>query len=177
MQEVAAAEPAVVDAYQAAEEVMTPQVEYSYLPYAQNYEYYGAASPAQQVVAVQTAQPAQPVVSSVPVAVQPAQPVVSSVPVAVQPAQPVVQAAVVQPVSVDGSQYHSQDDLGKGPNQKKLPVKRQYKYFKCTYLIILSDLTLCKRSIFLWIQQRKFYQTRSEDRRWRGERSLPVRRL
>ena len=169
MQEVAAAEPAVVDAYQAAEEVMTPQVEYSYLPYAQNYEYYGAASPAQQVVAVQTAQPAQPVVSSVPVAVQPAQPVVS--------AAPVVQTAVVQPVSVDGSQYHSQDDLGKGPNQKKLPVKRQYKYFKCTYLIILSDLTLCKRSIFLWIQQRKFYQTRSEDRRWRGERSLPVRRL
>ena len=111
MQEVAAAEPAVVDAYQAAEEVMTPQVEYSYLPYAQNYEYYGAASPAQQVVAVQTAQPAQPVVSSVPVAVQ--------------PAQPVVQTAVVQPVSVDGSQYHSQDDLGKRPNQKKLPVKRQ----------------------------------------------------
>ena len=163
MQEVAAAEPAVVDAYQAAEEVMTPQVEYSYLPYAQNYEYYGAASPAQQVVAVQSAQPAQPVVSSVPVAVQ--------------PAQPVVQTAVVQPVSVDGSQYHSQDDLGKGPNQKKLPVKRQYKYFKCTYLIILSDLTLCKRSIFLWIQQRKFHQTRSEDRRWRGERSLPVRRL
>ena len=169
MQEVAAAEPAVVDAYQAAEEVMTPQVEYSYLPYAQNYEYYGAASPAQQVVAVQSAQPAQPVVSSVPVAVQPAQPVVS--------AAPVVQTAVVQPVSVDGSQYHSQDDLGKGPNQKKLPVKRQYKYFKCTYLIIFSDLTLCKRSIFLWIQQRKFYQTRSEDRRWRGERSLPVRRL
>ena len=131
MQEVAAAEPAVVDAYQAAEEVMTPQVEYSYLPYAQNYEYYGAASPTQQVVAVQSAQPVQPVVSSVPVAVQPAQPVVSSVPVAVQPAQPVVsaapvvQTAVVQPVSVDGSQYHSQDDLGKGPNQKKLPVKRQ----------------------------------------------------
>ena len=114
MQEVAAAEPAVVDAYQAAEEVMTPQVEYSYLPYAQNYEYYGAASPVQQVVAVQ---PDQPVVSSVPVAVQPAQPVVS--------AAPVVQTAVVQPVSVDGSQYHSQDDLGKGPNQKKLPVKRQ----------------------------------------------------
>merc|ERR1711988_1098016 len=61
--EAVEAEPEVIDAYK-GEEVMTPQVQYSYLPYAQNYEYYGAASnsapapiPVQQV---------QPVVSPVP---------------------------------------------------------------------------------------------------------------
>merc|ERR1719461_2421582 len=40
---------------------MTPQVQYSYLPYAQNYEYYGAASTSAPVAV-------QPVVSSAPVA-------------------------------------------------------------------------------------------------------------
>ena len=92
------AEPEVIDAYK-GEEVMTPQVQYSYLPYAQNYEYYGAASNSAPAPAVETTYshvPAAPIVT----------PVVTPV------------AQVVQPVSADGSQYHAQDDLGKKSNQR-----------------------------------------------------------
>ena len=93
-------EPVVVDAYK-GDEVMTPQVQYSYLPYAQNYEYYGAASNPAPVPVVETTYSNSP-------------PVIASV-----PATPVVQATVpvVQAVSTDGAQYHSQDDLGKSSNQ------------------------------------------------------------
>merc|ERR1712079_817376 len=82
--EAQAVEEPVVAAYKG---VMEPAVDYSYLPYAQNYEYYGAAVSA-------------PVVSK---------PVVAPVQVA-----PVAQAVVpvVQAVSTDGTQYHSQDDIG-----------------------------------------------------------------
>ena len=96
--EAVEAEPEVIDAYK-GEEVMTPQVQYSYLPYAQNYEYYGAASNSAPAPAVETTYshvPAAPVVT----------PVVTPV------------AQVVQPVSADGSQYHAQDDLGKKSNQR-----------------------------------------------------------
>jgi len=68
-------EPEVVDAYTAPveEEVLTPSVQYAYLPYAQNYEYYGAAVPkvavqatpvtyAQSAPVVQVAQTAPAVV-------------------------------------------------------------------------------------------------------------------
>merc|ERR1712073_90177 len=50
---VAEEAPAVVDAYTpvAEEKVMTPSVQYAYLPYAQNYEYYGAATPVVQAAA------------------------------------------------------------------------------------------------------------------------------
>ena len=51
--EAVEAEPEVIDAYK-GEEVMTPQVQYSYLPYAQNYEYYGAASNSAPAPAVET---------------------------------------------------------------------------------------------------------------------------
>ena len=65
--EAVEAEPEVIDAYK-GEEVMTPQVQYSYLPYAQNYEYYGAASnSAPAPIAVKQV---QPVVSAAPVPVQ-----------------------------------------------------------------------------------------------------------
>merc|ERR1711997_661169 len=77
--------------------VMEPAVDYSYLPYAQNYEYYGAAASVPVPVADTTY---SNVVSK---------PVVASVPVA-----PVAQAVVpvVPAVSTDGTQYHSQDDIG-----------------------------------------------------------------
>merc|ERR1711988_672217 len=94
--EAVEAEPEVIDAYK-GEEVMTPQAQYSYLPYAQNYEYYGAASNSAPAPAVETTY------SHVPAA-----PIVTSV---VTPAVTPV-AQVVQPVSADGSQYHAQDDLG-----------------------------------------------------------------
>merc|ERR1711902_155009 len=66
-------------------------------PYAQNYEYYGAAASVPVPVADTTY---ANVVSK---------PVVATVPVA-----PVAQAVVpvVQAVSTDGTQYHSQDDIG-----------------------------------------------------------------
>merc|ERR1712203_1099242 len=93
VQEAQAVEEPVVAAYKG---VMEPAVDYSYLPYAQNYGYYGAAASA-PVPVVDTTY--SNVVSS---------PVVASVPVA-----PVAQAVpVVQAVSTDGIQYHSQDDIG-----------------------------------------------------------------
>merc|ERR1712186_295881 len=60
---VAEEAPAVVDAYTpvAEEKVMTPSVQYAYLPYAQNYEYYGAATPV-----VQAAAPVVPVAVASP---------------------------------------------------------------------------------------------------------------
>merc|ERR1711884_379788 len=48
-------EPAVVEAYSSPaveEKVMEPTVQYAYLPYAQNYEYYGAAKPVAQATPV-----------------------------------------------------------------------------------------------------------------------------
>merc|ERR1712227_822509 len=72
-------EPEIVEAYSAPaeEKVLTPSVQYAYLPYAQNYEYYGAAVPkvvaptvqaapvtyAQSAPVVQVAQAAPAVVS------------------------------------------------------------------------------------------------------------------
>merc|ERR1712061_670565 len=96
---VAEEAPAVVDAYTpvAEEKVMTPSVQYAYLPYAQNYEYYGAATPV-----VQTAAPV--VQAAAPVVQAYAQPT----PV-VQAAAPVVPVAVASP---EPSQYHAQDDFG-----------------------------------------------------------------
>merc|ERR1712200_170539 len=75
---------AAVSAYHAGD-VIAPQVQYSYLPYAQNYAYHT---------------PATPVVNSAPV---------------VQAAAPVAYAAApvhVAPAAVQGSQYHAQDDAG-----------------------------------------------------------------
>merc|ERR1739844_518061 len=76
---------------------MEPAVDYSYLPYAQNYEYYGAA-----------------VSAPVPVVDTTYSNVVSKPAVAPVPVAPVAQAVVpvVQAVSTDGTQYHSQDDIG-----------------------------------------------------------------
>merc|ERR1711953_1550665 len=94
VQEVQAVEEPVVAAYKG---VMEPAVDYSYLPYAQNYEYYGAAvsAPVPVVDTTYSNVVSKPVVASVPVA-------------------PVAQAVVpvVQAVSTDGTQYHSQDDIG-----------------------------------------------------------------
>merc|ERR1719219_371498 len=93
VQEAQAVEEPVIAAYKG---VMEPAVDYSYLPYAQNYGYYGAAASA-PVPVVDTTY--SNVVSN---------PVVASVPVA-----PVAQAVpIVQAVSTDGTQYHSQDDIG-----------------------------------------------------------------
>ena len=92
--EAQAVEEPVVAAYKG---VMEPAVDYSYLPYAQNYEYYGAAvsAPVPVVDTTYSNVVSKPVVATVPVA-------------------PVAQAVVpaVQAVSTDGTQYHSQDDIG-----------------------------------------------------------------
>merc|ERR1711981_1545836 len=95
---------AAVSAYHAGD-VIAPQVQYSYLPYAQNYAYHTPATP------VVKAAPSRPVVSVTHTA--PA-PVVHSAPV-VQAAAPVAYAAApvhVAPAAVQGSQYHAQDDAG-----------------------------------------------------------------
>merc|ERR1711936_1522037 len=95
---------AAVSAYHAGD-VIAPQVQYSYLPYAQNYAYHTAAAP------VVKAAPSRPVVSVTHSA--PA-PVVHAAPV-VQAAAPVAYAAApvhVAPAAVQGSQYHAQDDAG-----------------------------------------------------------------
>merc|ERR1711971_330263 len=98
---VAAAAPVVsaaVSAYHAGD-VIAPQVQYSYLPYAQNYAY---NTPAAHVV---KAAPSRPVVSVTHSA--PAAPVVNAAPV-VQAAEPVAYAAApvhVVPAAVQGSQY------------------------------------------------------------------------
>merc|ERR1712088_1023688 len=95
---------AAVSAYHAGD-VIAPQVQYSYLPYAQNYAYHTPATPVVQ------AAPSRPVVSVTHSA--PA-PVVHAAPV-VQAAAPVGYAAApvhVAPAAVQGSQYHAQDDAG-----------------------------------------------------------------
>jgi hypothetical protein len=95
---------AAVSAYHAGD-VIAPQVQYSYLPYAQNYAYHTPATP------VVKAAPSRPVVSVTHTA--PA-PVVHAAPV-VQAAAPVAYAAApvhVAPAAVQGSQYHAQDDAG-----------------------------------------------------------------
>merc|ERR1712200_356150 len=94
----AAAAPAVsaaVSAYHAGD-VIAPQVQYSYLPYAQNYAYHTAATP------VVKAAPSRPVVSVTHTAPAPA---VHAAPV-VQAAAPVAYAAApvqVAPAAVQGS--------------------------------------------------------------------------
>merc|ERR1711976_168628 len=108
------ADESVVDAYTAQpQQVLTPSVQYSYLPYAQSYGYYGAASPSVQVKTASA-----PVVQASPV-VQAAAPVVQAAAPVVQASAPVIAAPVVQaaapvvPVAAaavdDGSQYHAQD--------------------------------------------------------------------
>jgi len=128
-------EPAITAAY-TSNGVIAPQVQYSYLPYAQGYAYnsvpatvatevkaapsrpvqsvtpayYGAAvAPA---VSNSVAQPA--VYTTTPVLqVQAAAPVVQAPAPVVQASTPVVQAASpVVAVASDGSQYHAQDDFG-----------------------------------------------------------------
>merc|ERR1712213_165155 len=95
---------AAVSAYHAGD-VIAPQVQYSYLPYAQNYAYHTAAAP------VVKAAPSRPVVSVTHTAPAPA---VHAAPV-VQAAAPVAYTAApvqVAPAAVQGSQYHAQDDAG-----------------------------------------------------------------
>merc|ERR1712226_1430527 len=89
---------AAVSAYHAGD-VIAPQVQYSYLPYAQNYAYHTPATPVVQ------AAPSRPVVSVTHSAAAPV----------VQAAAPVAYAAApvhVAPSAVQGSQYHAQDDAG-----------------------------------------------------------------
>jgi len=137
---VAVEAPVVATAY--TNNLITPQVQYSYLPYAQNYAYssgetgyYGAAAPNTATYYGAAAAPAPistsnavaytaaPVVQAAPVAQ--AAPVVQATPIV--KAAPVVQAAPIAvataPVAVatapvataaapQGSQYHAQDDFG-----------------------------------------------------------------
>merc|ERR1712013_655652 len=135
--EVSEAAPAVVAEASAVDPVataytggvITPQVQYAYLPYAQNYGYaagengyYGAAAPQSTTYYGAAASgpvvqvPAAEVVQAAP-AVQTVQyaqtPVVQAAHVAV--AAPVVAAPVVAAAPVaapEGSQYHAQDDAG-----------------------------------------------------------------
>merc|ERR1719500_631686 len=117
--------------------VITPQVQYSYLPYAQNYQYYTAAAPIAPVQSVKDA-PSRPVSSVTPTyygaatavagqetpspahqsydidlrAVEP----IEYIPHVAAPT-PIVQVASipVAPVAATtavGSQYHAQDDIG-----------------------------------------------------------------
>eukprot|EP00092_Neocalanus_flemingeri_P095510 GFUD01121522.1.p1 GENE.GFUD01121522.1~~GFUD01121522.1.p1 ORF type:complete len:463 (-),score=126.43 GFUD01121522.1:310-1632(-) len=120
----------VVTAYNT--NVLTPQVQYAYLPYAQNYGYsagetgyYGAAAPeavtyygaAAAPVATYSTVPVAPANQQVVQAVQYAQapivqatPIVQTAPLAVT--APVVAAPVVVAAAAEGSQYHAQDDFG-----------------------------------------------------------------
>merc|ERR1712241_1631699 len=121
---VAEEAPAVVDAYTpvAEEKVMTPSVQYAYLPYAQNYEYYGAAIPVVQAAApvVQAAAPVVQAYAQAPV-----------VPVAVAAPQP--------------SQYHAQDDFGQysfgysDGNSVKQEVKTADGVIRGAYSYVDSD--------------------------------------
>merc|ERR1712073_206121 len=129
---VAEEAPAVVDAYTpvAEEKVMTPSVQYAYLPYAQNYEYYGAATPVVQAAAP-VVQAAAPVVQAY------AQPT----PV-IQAAAPVVPVAVASP---EPSQYHAQDDFGQysfgysDGNSVKQEVKTADGVIRGAYSYVDSD--------------------------------------
>merc|ERR1711994_834135 len=135
-------ETAVVEAYSypaVEEKVMEPTVQYAYLPYAQNYEYYGAAqaTPVTYTQASPIVAEAAPVVAQAAPVVAPVSPVIqSAAPVVAQAASVAAQAApvvaqsvpvtyvqaapvVAQPAPVvgqaaapEGSQYHAQDDIG-----------------------------------------------------------------
>merc|ERR1712051_1180135 len=101
------AEPAVEEPVVAAyESVMTPAVDYSYLPYATNYGYNLPVQQVQPVVSSAPVAAVQPVVSSAPAAA--VQQVVAAAPVAA--VQPVVSSAV--PADLTNSQFHAQDDIG-----------------------------------------------------------------
>eukprot|EP00092_Neocalanus_flemingeri_P019193 GFUD01020792.1.p1 GENE.GFUD01020792.1~~GFUD01020792.1.p1 ORF type:complete len:769 (+),score=201.03 GFUD01020792.1:62-2308(+) len=132
-----AVQPAPVVAV-SSEAVMTPKIDYAYLPYAQAYDYHVA--PTQYVQAVQAVQAAPvvqvqaaaPVVQNTQYIQYAAAPVVQATPI-VQTTQhvqaPVVQAAPVVPVSVEGTQYHAQDAAGQysfgynDPNSVRQEVK------------------------------------------------------
>merc|ERR1712073_147648 len=136
---VAEEAPAVVDAYTpvAEEKVMTPSVQYAYLPYAQNYEYYGAATPVVQAAAP-VVQAAAPVVQAY---AQPT-PVVQAAAPVVQAAAPVVPVAVASP---EPSQYHAQDDFGQysfgysDGNSVKQEVKTADGVIRGAYSYVDSD--------------------------------------
>merc|ERR1712079_330646 len=105
-------------------------VQYAYLPYAQNYEYYGAATPVVQAAA--------PVVqAAAPVGQAYAQPT----PV-IQAAAPVVPVAVASP---QPSQYHAQDDFGQysfgysDGNSVKQEVKTADGVIRGAYSYVDSD--------------------------------------
>merc|ERR1711962_1479217 len=91
---------------------MTPNVDYAYLPYAQDYNYYYPSAPYVQAHSA--------------VSVQPVAPVVQSVAPVVQPVTPVVQQVAPE---VTGSQYHAQDEVGQysfgynDPNSVRQEVK------------------------------------------------------
>merc|ERR1712156_146594 len=129
---VAEEAPAVVDAYTpvAEEKVMTPSVQYAYLPYAQNYEYYGAATPVVQAAAPVVQAYAQPT------------PVVQAAAPVVQAAAPVVPVAVASP---EPSQYHAQDDFGQysfgysDGNSVKQEVKTADGVIRGAYSYVDSD--------------------------------------
>ena len=141
---------AVVDSYTAQpQEILTPSVQYSYLPYAQSYGYYGAASPSVQVktatapvvqAAAPVVQATVPVVQSAAPVVQSAAPVVQGVPV-VQAAAPVVPIAA----AAEGSQYHAQDDFGQysfgysDGNSVKQEVKTADGVIRGAYSYVDSD--------------------------------------
>merc|ERR1712107_604074 len=128
---------AAVSAYHAGD-VIAPQVQYSYLPYAQNYAYHTAAAP------VVKAAPSRPVVSVTHTAPAPA---VHAAPVG-QAAAPVAYAAVpiqVAPAAVQGSQYHAQDDAGQysfgysDGNSVKQEVKTADGVIRGAYSYVDSD--------------------------------------
>ena len=123
-----------IDAYAAQpQEVLTPSVQYSYLPYAQSYGYYGAASPAVQVKTAPVVQAAAPVVQAAAPVVQAAAPVVQNV----VPVAPVAAA--------EGSQYHAQDDFGQysfgysDGNSVKQEVKTADGVIRGAYSYVDSD--------------------------------------
>ena len=134
---VAVEAPVVATAY--TNNLITPQVQYSYLPYAQNYAYssgetgyYGAAAPNAATYYGAAAAPAPistsnavayaaaPVVQAAPVAqaapIVKAAPVVQAAPIAVATAPVAVATAPVATAAApQGSQYHAQDDLVNTP--------------------------------------------------------------
>jgi len=120
---VAHATPAVAPAAYHQGSVIAPQVQYSYLPYAQNYGYHHEAT-APTVHSVKAA-PSRPVASITPAYYGAAQtyaaaPVVpatyAATPVPVSAPAPVHVQHVVAPTptvhAAQGSQYHAQDDFG-----------------------------------------------------------------
>merc|ERR1712012_231651 len=91
---VAEAASAPVQVAHSNHHVMTPAVNYAYLPYATNYAY---ETPAAQVVA------ASPVVAQASPVVAQASPVVAAAP---------VESVAGTPYDATNTQYHAQDDIG-----------------------------------------------------------------